>query len=70
MLRFDRLIRPSMTMREVKVEHAKTTKVFETFGFRDACDDCAIEVVARKHGLSAADVVDALNDAILHDTES
>jgi hypothetical protein len=37
--------------------------VLDNFGFRESCDDCSLEVVARKYGLSSRDIVDALNAA-------
>jgi hypothetical protein len=64
MLRFDYLIRPSMTVRDVKTEHPETRLIFEGLGFREACDDCSIEVVARRQGLPIFEVIDALNAAI------
>jgi hypothetical protein len=64
MFRFDRLIRPSMTVREIKTEHPETATVFESFRFRESCDDCPLETVAKKHGLSVPVVMDALQMAI------
>jgi len=64
-MRFDQLIRPSWTVREVKTRYPETAAVFEELGFRDACDDCAIEIVARRQGLSPLEVVDALNSALI-----
>ena len=63
MFRFDRLIRGSMIIRDVKQNHPQTIPVFEQLHFRPICDDCDIETVARKNGLNIRDVVDALNDA-------
>ncbi len=63
MFRFDRLIRRDMLIRDVKQQHPDTIPVFEGFGFRSTCDDCDIETVARKNGLSCSDVVEALNQA-------
>jgi len=63
MFRFDQLIRRDMIVREVKQAHPETVAVFEEFGFRASCDDCDIETVARKNGLSSLDVVEALNRA-------
>jgi hypothetical protein len=40
------------------------SRVFEELGFRSSCDDCDIESVARKNGISSVDVVEALNRAI------
>jgi len=65
MLRFDHLIRPSMTIREVKIQFPQTVAIFDEFAFRTICDDCSIEVVARRQGLTPADIVDALNRAAL-----
>ena len=70
MLPFDRLIRSSMTVREVKVKHPVTRLIFENLGFRDVCDDCSIETVARRQGIAVFQVVDALNWAITNPTRS
>ncbi len=61
MFRFDQLIRRDMIIRDVKQRFPQTVPVFEELGFRQVCDDCDIETVARKNGLSSVDVVDALN---------
>lgn len=63
-MRFDEMIRAGMTIRDVKVKYPQTIAVFEGYGFRSSCDDCSIETVARKHGVKAQDVVEALNEAI------
>ena len=63
MLRFDRLIRRDMIVRDVKREYPATVPVFESFGFRPVCDDCDIETTARKNGLDSRDIVEALNRA-------
>jgi hypothetical protein len=52
-----------MIIRDVKQSHPETVPVFEDFGFRSSCDECDIETVARKNGLSSPDVVAALNQA-------
>src|SRR4051794_39099829 len=65
MFRFEQLIRSSMSVRDVKAEFPDTVPVFESYGFRDVCDDCSIEVVARRQGLSPMDVVDDLNQLLL-----
>jgi hypothetical protein len=64
MLPFDHFIRSSMTVRDVKAKHPGTKLIFESFGFRDVCDDCSIEIVARRQGIAVFQVVDALNWAI------
>ena len=65
MLRFDKLIRASMTIRDVKQQYPYTADIFEGFGFRPICDDCSIEVVARRQGLKSSEIIDALNTAIV-----
>lgn len=62
-MRFDQLIRASMTVRDVRQKYPQTSETLEGFGFRSSCDDCTIDVVARKYGLSTAAVVEALNEA-------
>lgn len=62
-MRFDQLIRASMTVRDIRQQHPRTADVLERFGFRSSCDDCTIEVVSRKYGLSTQMVVEALNEA-------
>ena len=64
MFRFDVLIRSSMTVGDVKLKYPQTASIFERYGFRDVCDDCPIELVARRQGLSSLDVVDELNRAL------
>ena len=63
MFRFDQFIRRDMAIRDVKRQHPNTVPIFEQLHFRDTCDDCDIETVARKNGLKTPDVVDALNQA-------
>jgi hypothetical protein len=63
MFRFDQLIRHNMIIRDVKQSHPLTIPVFEELGFRSSCDDCDIETVARKNGISSQDVLAALNQA-------
>ena len=63
MFRFDSLIRANMTVREVRQRFPQAVPVLERLGFRESCDDCALEVVARRQGLSTADVVEELNRA-------
>jgi hypothetical protein len=64
MFRFDQLIRRDMIVRDVKQSHPETMPVFESLGFRSSCDECDIETVARKYGISSVDVVAALNQAV------
>jgi hypothetical protein len=67
MFRFDHLIRRDMIIRDIKQQHPAAIPVLEGFGFRPSCDDCDIETVARKQGLSSLEVVDALNRVIFGD---
>ena len=53
-----------MTIREIRTQYPATAAIFEQFGFRNSCDDCSLETVVRKQGLSRADVMDALQLAI------
>jgi hypothetical protein len=64
MFRFDELIRHNMIVRDVKQSHPETVPVFEELGFRPSCDDCDIQTVARKNGISSLDAVAALNRAV------
>ncbi|HTT61091.1 MAG TPA: hypothetical protein VMG35_04590 [Bryobacteraceae bacterium] len=64
MFRFDQLIRRDMIVRDVKQSYPETVPVFEELGFRPSCDDCDIETVARKNGISSQDVLAALNQAV------
>jgi len=64
MFRFDQLIRRDMIVRDVKQSYPETIPVFEELGFRPSCDDCDIETVARKNGISSQDVLAALNQAV------
>jgi hypothetical protein len=63
MFRFDQLIRRDTIIRDVKQRHPETIPVFENLRYRESCDDCDIETVAKKNGLDVRDVVDALNAA-------
>ena len=63
MFRFDRLIRRDMIVRDVKQRHPETVPIFEQLHYRQACDDCDIETVARKNGIKVQDVLETLNRA-------
>ncbi len=64
MFRFDRLIRRDMIVRDVKQQHPETVEIFDRLHFRDVCDDCDIETVARKNGQRVQDILDALNQTV------
>ncbi len=70
MFRFDQLVRAGMLIRDVKQQHPETIAIFDAFSFRSACDDCSIDQAARKQGLNAREVVEALNRAIGVSTQS
>jgi hypothetical protein len=61
MPRFSELIRAGMTVRDIRRRYPETREVFERLGFRSACDDCSIDVAARRQGLRAGDIVEELN---------
>ena len=63
-MRFDEMIRPGMTVREVRQKYPQTAEIFAAYGFRPSCDDCSIEVVCRRHGLRSATVVAELNESV------
>jgi hypothetical protein len=69
MLRFDKLVRSSMTVRDIKQQYPQTVSIFEEYGFRSICDDCSIEVVAQRQGLRTFEIVDALNSMIFRRAE-
>lgn len=62
-MRFDQMIRPGMTVREVRTRFPKTAETLLNFGFRESCDECSLEVVCRKYGISSQQVVESLNEA-------
>lgn len=64
-MRFDRLIRAAMLVRDVKVRHPECVPIFERHGFRAACDDCSIEQAARKYGVDPLELVAELNATVL-----
>jgi hypothetical protein len=70
MFRFDQLIRRDMIVRDVKQRHPQTIAVFEGLGFRESCDDCDIQTVARKNGRDISEVIDLLNQAAFEARES
>ncbi len=63
-MRFDELIRAGMVIRDIKARYPQTAPVFEQLGFRESCDDCSLEQVARKYGKSPQAIVEALNEAV------
>lgn len=64
MLKFSDLVRGGEVVRDVKQKFPETTPVFEKFGLRPSCDDCSIEMSARKVGASLEDLLVEANKAI------
>jgi hypothetical protein len=64
MFKFTDLVRGDEIVRDVKQKYPETTEVFEKFGLRPSCYDCAIKVAARKVGASVDDLLIEVNKAI------
>jgi hypothetical protein len=64
MLQFTDLVRGGETVRDIKQKYPETAPVFEQFGLRASCDDCSIEMAARKVGASFEDLLVGVNTAI------
>jgi len=64
MLQFTDLVRGGETVREVRQKFPETQAVFEKFNLCRSCDDCSIEMAARKAGASFDDLLVDVNKAI------
>jgi hypothetical protein len=64
MLQFTDLVRGGEVVRDVKQKYPETSPVFEKFALRASCDDCSIEMSARKVGASLEDLLVEVNKAI------
>lgn len=64
MLQFTDLVRGGEAVREIKQKYPETSAVFEQFGLRPSCDDCSIEMSARKVGAPLEDLLVGVNAAI------
>jgi hypothetical protein len=64
MSQFTDLVRGGEMVREVKQKFPETVAVFEKFSLRPSCDDCSIEMAARKVGASFDDLLVEVNKAI------
>jgi hypothetical protein len=64
MFQFTDLVRGGETVREVKQKFPETAPVFERFGLRPSCDDCSIEMAARKVSAAFEDLLVEVNTAI------
>ncbi|MBI1941297.1 MAG: hypothetical protein HYS33_07295 [Acidobacteria bacterium] len=64
MFRFTDLVQGNEIVRDVKQKYPETSEVFERFGLRPSCYDCAIKVAARKVGASVDELLAEVNKAI------
>lgn len=64
MFRFTDLLRGGEIVREVMQKCPDTAAVFERYGVRPACYDCAINEAARRAGASLSDLLIELNQLI------
>jgi hypothetical protein len=64
MLQFTDLVRGGEAVRDIKQKFPETVFVFEEFGLRPSCDECSIEMAARKVGASFEDLLVGVNKAI------
>jgi hypothetical protein len=64
MLQFTDLVRGGEAVRDIKQKFPEAAPVFEQFGLRPSCDDCSIEMAARKVGASLEDLLVGVNTAI------
>jgi len=68
MFRSDQMIHSRMTLREVVQRWPRTAGVVERYGFRAVCHDCDLQTAARRQGVSALDVILALNLEVFGDS--
>ena len=64
MLQFTDLVRGGEAVRDVKQKYPETAAVFEQFGLRPSCDECSIEMAARKVGATFEDLLVEVNKSI------
>ncbi len=64
MLQFTDLVRGGEAVRDVKQKFPETAPIFEQFGLRASCDECSIEMAARKVNASFEDLLVEVNKAI------
>jgi hypothetical protein len=64
MFRFNDLVRGGESVREVKQKFPESIPVFERFGLRPSCDDCSIEMAARKVSAAIEDLLVEVNTVI------
>jgi hypothetical protein len=61
---FSELVRGGEVVRDIKQKYPQTVPIFDEFGLRPSCDDCSIELSARKVGASLVDLLTGVNRAI------
>jgi len=64
MFQFTDLVRGGEAVREIKQRFPETAPIFDHFGLRPSCDDCSIEMAARKAGAAFEDLLVQVNAAI------
>ncbi len=64
MLQFTDLVRGGEAVRDIKQRFPETVAVFEAFHLRPSCDECSIEMAARKAGASFEDLLVEVNKVI------
>ena len=64
MFQFTDLVRGGELVREIKQKFPETVGVFEKFALRPSCDDCSIEMAARKVDAPFDDLLVEVNKAI------
>jgi hypothetical protein len=64
MVQFTDLVRGGESVRDIKQKFPETAAVFEQFGLKSSCDDCSIEMAARKVAASFEDLLVEVNKAI------
>ncbi len=64
MFQFADLVRGGEAVRDIKQRFPETVAVFEEFHLRPSCDDCSIEMAARKAGACLEDLLVEINKVI------
>ncbi len=64
MFQFTDLVRGGEAVRDIKQSFPETVAVFEQFHLRSSCDECSIEMAARKVGASFEDLLVEINKVI------
>ena len=67
MFQFIDLVRGNELVCDVKQKFPETESVFVRFGLRPSCQECSIEMAARKAGVPFEDLMVEVNKAIYKD---